>query len=364
MVKKKESVPMILAGNRDRNKIQSRIQTRDKTGIRPAAFIVALMMPVLLAGCGNNASVQTETESADGLISVAFSEVGAESDWRVANSESMRTTFTTENGYEFYFEDAKGKQENQITTLRSYILQGVDYIVLDPVIETGWDEVLEEAKNAGIPVIVVDRMIDVEDETLYAAWVGSDFQKEGETAVEWLESYLEEQGRSDEEIRILHVMGTLGATSQIGRTVGLENGAAAHVNWEIIAQVQGEYTQAKTYEVVSEFLEETQEIDVIYCENDNSALGAIQALEEAGISYGTDGDVIIISFDATAVGLTACMEGSINLDVECNPLHGPLVEEIIEQLEAGGTPRKLSYVEETYFTPDILTAEFIESRGY
>ncbi len=332
--------------------------------IRTAVGLAVFAISALLAGCGNRTIVQTETEASDGLISVAFSEVGAESDWRVANSESMRSTFTTENGYEFYFEDAKGKQENQITTLRNYILQGVDYIVLDPVIETGWDEVLEEAKEAGIPVIVVDRMIDVEDETLYAAWVGSDFQKEGEVAVDWLDEYLEEQGRAEEEIKILHVMGTLGATSQIGRTAGLENGAAAHENWEITAQVLGEYTQAKTYEVVSEFLKEMQDIDVIYCENDNSALGAIQALDEAGISYGTEGDVIIISFDAAAVGLTACMEGSINLDVECNPLHGPLVEEIIWQLEAGETPEKLAYVEETYFTPDMLTEELIASRGY
>lgn len=343
---------------------ESTNKNRIKNRIRTAAGLAILSISVFLSGCGSSTMVQTETEASDGLISVAFSEVGAESDWRVANSESMRTTFTTENGYEFYFEDAKGKQENQITTLRNYILQGVDYIVLDPVIETGWDEVLEEAKDAGIPVIVVDRMIDVEDEDLYTAWVGSDFQKEGETAMEWLEDYLEEQGRADDEIKILHVVGTLGATSQIGRTAGLEDGVAAHENWEIIAQVQGEYTQAKTYEVVSELLKETQDIDVIYCENDNSALGAIQALDEAGISYGADKDVIIISFDATAVGLEACMEGSINLDVECNPLHGPLVEEIILQLEAGETPEKLAYVEETYFTPDMLTEELIESRGY
>ncbi|MCD7744740.1 MAG: ABC transporter substrate-binding protein [Lachnospiraceae bacterium] len=308
--------------------------------------------------------MQTETEAADGLISVAFSEVGAESDWRVANSESMRTTFTTEKGYEFYFEDAKGKQENQITTLRNYILQGVDYIVLDPVIETGWDEVLAEAKEAGIPVIVVDRMIDVEDDSLYTAWVGSDFNKEGEMAVEWLEEYLNEQGRSEEAITILHVIGTQGSSAQLGRTAGLEEGVAERENWEIIAQVEGEFTQAKAYEEVSEILGQNQEIDVIYCENDDSAFGAIQALEEAGLTYGTDGDVIIISFDATEAGLTACMEGSINLDVECNPMHGPRVEAIIGQLEAGETPEKNHYVEEAYFTPDMLTEELIASRGY
>ncbi|MCD7763981.1 MAG: ABC transporter substrate-binding protein [Lachnospiraceae bacterium] len=351
---------MIPTESTNKNRIKNRVKNR----IRTAAGFATLLMPTLLSGCGSSTMVQTETEASDGLISVAFSEVGAESDWRVANSESMRTTFTTENGYEFYFEDAKGKQENQITTLRNYILQGVDYIVLDPVIETGWDEVLEEAKDAGIPVIVVDRMVDVEDETLYTAWVGSDFQKEGEMAVEWLETYLEEQGRSEEEIKILHVTGTAGSSAQLGRTAGLENGVEAHENWEIIAQVAGEFTQAKAYEEVSEILQQTSDIDVIYCENDDSAFGAIQALEEAGITYGTDGDVILISFDATEAGLTACMEGKLNLNVECNPMHGPRVEEIIQQIEAGETPEKTQYVEETWFTPEMLTGELIESRGY
>ncbi|MCD7735659.1 MAG: ABC transporter substrate-binding protein [Lachnospiraceae bacterium] len=326
-----------------------------------------LLLTAAVCGCGKQEHVETEPEEAaqaEKLISVAFSEVGAESDWRVANSESMRTTFTEENGYEFYFEDAKGKQDNQITALRNYIVQGVDYIVLDPVVETGWDEVLQEAKDAGIPVIVVDRMVDVDADELYTAWVGSDFEKEGETAVEWLDSFLKEQGREDERISILHVMGTQGASAQLGRTEGLEKGVEAHDNWELVGQVQGEFTQAKAYEVVAEVLLETQDIDVIYCENDDSAFGAIQALEEAGLTYGTDGDVIIISLDATEAGLTACMEGKINMNVECNPMHGPRVEKIIQQIEAGEIPEKNYYVEETYFTAETLTEELIASRGY
>ncbi|MCC8067665.1 MAG: ABC transporter substrate-binding protein [Clostridiales bacterium] len=345
-----------------------RKQGRNKgTGMKFAALFFSVLLTAALSGCGRKSLTGLESEEAaeeEGRIAVAFSEVGAESDWRVANSESMRATFTEENGYEFYFEDAKGKQENQIAALRNYILQGVDYIVLDPVVETGWDEVLQEAKDAEIPVIVVDRMVDVEDETLYTAWVGSDFKKEGDTAVEWLEQYLEEQGRASEKISILHVMGTLDASAQLGRTAGLEDGVAEHDNWEIVDQVLGEFTQAKAYEVVSEVLERTQDIDVIYCENDDSAFGAIQALEEAGITYGTDGDVILISFDSTEAGLTACMEGKINLNVECNPMHGPRVEKIILQLEAGETPEKEYYVEETCFTPEMLTEELIASRGY
>lgn len=318
-----------------------------------------------LTGCG---AAEISAPEVDEVVSdnivVGFTQVGAESDWRVANTESMKTTFTEENGYELLFHEAKQKQENQIEALRNYILQDVDYIVLPPIVESGWDEVLAEAKNADIPVIIMDRMIETQDDSLYAAWVGSDTYWEGETAAGWLSDYLEEQGRSGEEIAILHVQGTLGSTPQLGRTAGLMKGLEEHRNWKLIAQVEGEFTQAKAYAEVSEVLKTTKDVDVIYCENDNSAFGAIQALEEAGLTYGADGEVIIIAFDATTAGLTACLEGKINLDVECNPLHGPRVEEIIRTLESGGTPEKMCYVEEQYFTPDTLTKEQLEARLY
>ena len=323
--------------------------------------VLFLSVSALLSGCQKRQEEVEETSNEN--IVVGFSQVGAESDWRVANTESMLSTFSEENGYELLYDDAKQKQENQIAAIRNFILQGVDYIVVAPVIESGWDEVLQEAKDAGIPVIVVDRMIDT-DEELFTAWVGSNTYWEGETAANWLAKYLEEQGREEEEISILHVMGTLGATPQIGRTSGLEEGVQNHSNWKIAAQVEGEFTQAKGYEVVAEVLKKEQGIDVVYCENDNSAFGAIEALEEAGYTLGKEGDVIVISFDATHAGLTACMEGKISLNVECNPLHGPRVEKIIQQIEAGETPEKRYYVEETYFEPEGLTEEIIEERAY
>ena len=163
---------------------------------------------------------------------------------------------------------------------------------------------------------------------------------------------------------ILHVQGTIGSSAQIGRTEELVAGVAAHPNWRILDQVPGEFTQAKSYEVVAEVLERGEVPDVIYCENDVSALGALQALDEAGISHGVEGDVIVITFDAARAGLTACMDGQINLEVECNPLHGPRVEAIIRQLEAGETPEKYCYVEETYFEPGDLTEELIAAREY
>lgn len=325
-------------------------------------LLAVLMLGLYCSGCGSKAP-ETE-ESAKEFIVVGFPQVGAESDWRVANTESMRSTFCEENGYELMYNDAKNKQDNQIEAIRNYLLQAVDYIVLAPVIEEGWDSVLQEAKDAGIPVIIVDRMIRTEDEELFTAWVGSDTYREGETAISWLEEYLKEQGRDKEEISFLHVQGTLGSTPQIGRTAGLEQGLKRHGNWSLAAQVEGEFTQAKAYEAVSEVLEQNKEIDVVYCENDNSAFGAIEALEEAGLTYGAEGDVIVISFDATEAGLNACMEGKINLDVECNPLHGPRVEKIIQQLERGETPEKYSYVEETYFEAGKLTPELIAERAY
>jgi simple sugar transport system substrate-binding protein len=320
----------------------------------------ALLAVIFGTGCSRSVPEEAIRDN----IVIGFSEVGAESDWRVANTESMRSTFCEENGYELLFNDAKQKQENQIAAIRNYILQGVDYIVLAPAVETGWDEVLQEAKDADIPVIIMDRMISVEDDSLYAAWEGSNFRKEGDHAMQWLEKYLDEQGRGDEQINILDIQGTEGATSQIGRTEGLLAGIEAHENWTLLDTLPGEYTQAKSYEVVSEYLKEARDIDVIYCENDNSAFGTMQALDEAGITYGVDGDVILISFDATEAGLTCTLEGKINLDVECNPLNGPRVETIIKQLEAGETPDKLTYVGETWFTQDTLSGEVIAKRQY
>lgn len=324
-----------------------------------------LAVSVALTGCGRETKQeQTSEKTEQELLVVGFSEVGAESDWRVANTESMRNTFTEERGYELLFDDAKQKQDNQILAIRNYILQEVDYIVFAPVVESGWDEVLQESQEAGIPVIVVDRMVDVGDDSLFAAWVGSDFRREGQMAVNWLAHYLEEQGRDGEDISILHVQGTEGSSAQIGRTAGLLEGVKEHSNWHILRQVEGEFTKAKSYEVVSAVLKEREIPDVVYCENDESALGAVQALDEYGITHGPDGDVIVISFDATRAGLTACMNREINLDMECNPLHGPRVEALIRQIEAGETPNQYCYVEETWFTPEELTEERIAKREY
>ncbi len=298
------------------------------------------------------------------LIVVGFSQVGAESEWRVANSESMKNALSEENGYELIFDDARNEQENQIRAIRTFIQQDVDYIVFSPRVETGWNSILQEAQDAGIPVIVIDRDIEVADRSLYTAYIGSDFRKEGETAIKWLEHFLEKEGRTEEPIHIVHIQGTIGSSAQIGRTAALETALERNANWQIVAQEEGDFTRAKAYEVMGSILKETSDIDVVYCENDGEALGAIDAMEEAGLSCNADGGVIVISFDATKLGLTYCLEGKIALNVECNPLQGPYVAEIIQRLERGETVEQVKHVEETAFDSFTITKAMIDARGY
>ena len=273
--------------------------------------------------------------AADGdLITVGYAQVGAESDWRTANTESFKSTFTEENGYKLIFDDAQQKQENQLTAIRNFIQQEVDYILLAPVTETGWDTVLQEAKDADIPVIIVDRMVDVSDDSLYTTWIGTDALCEGRKAAEWLNGFAEAKGIAASDIHIADIQGTIGSTAQIGRTKGLEEGVDKY-GWDLVAQQTGEFTQAKGQEVMESMLKQYDNINVVYCENDNEAFGAIDAIEAAGKTVGSDianGEIMVISFDTTHAGLQDVLDGKIECDVECNPLHGPRVEEIIQKI--------------------------------
>ena len=333
-----------------------------------AVLLCAAMTAALAVGCGGSKGSDSSDKSSDSssssddVITVGFSQVGAESDWRTANSQSMKDTFSKENGYDLIFDDAQQKQENQITAIRNFIQQDVDYIVLAPVTETGWDTVLKEAKDADIPVIIVDRMIDVSDDSLYTAWVGSNFKMEGQKACEWLNAYAEAKGMK--EVNIAHIQGTIGASAQIGRTEGLEE-AAKEYGWNIVAQQTGEFTQAKGQEVMESMLKQHDNINVVYCENDNEAFGAIDAIEAAGKTVGPDGDILVMSFDTTNAGLTDTLSGKIICDTECNPLHGPRVEEIIKKLEDGKDVDKKAYVEEEMFAyDDTVKSVKVDDKDY
>lgn len=337
------------------------------------------MLAVLLMGCAKNPSqegaaepvagednskdVDSEKEPSGDLIVVGYAQVGAESDWRMANTDSFKETFVEENGYDLIFVDGQQKQENQIKAIRDFIQQDVDYIVLAPVVETGWETVLGEAKEAGIPVILSDRMVEVSDESLYTCWVGGNFVKEGEDGAKWLDNYLKEQGREEEEINLVTLQGTIGASAQVGRTQGFGSILDTHDNWNMLELQTGEFTQTKGQEVMESFLKKYDDIDVVVCENDNMAFGAIDAIKAAGKTCGPDGDIIIISFDAVKAAFESMIAGDMNVSVECNPLHGPRVSEIIDMIENGETPEKIAYVDEEVF-PAETAEEILPSRAY
>ncbi len=324
---------------------------------------------LFIAGCGNRTVAETPSNAqgdpSDQYIVVGFSQLGAESDWRSENTESMKSTFTQENGFELIFEDGQQKQSNQIMAIRKFIQQEVDYIVIAPVIETGWDTVLQEAKDAGIPVILVDRMVDVEDESLYMAWVGSDFALEGDKAGEWINRFL--QAKGIENANIVNIQGTLGASAQIGRTNGLRDACMKNSNMTLLAEVTGDFTQLKAMEVMESLLKQYgDKIDIVYCENDNEAFGVIEAIEAMGMKVGSniaDGEIMIISFDGVKTeSMDYILDDKISCIIECNPLQGPLVMNIIMQIENGKTPNKLSYINEGMFAHDN-TVSSVEIDG-
>ncbi len=319
---------------------------------------MALGVIFLLCACSFEQNDKSNFSSLDDeeLIVVGFSQVGSESDWRIGNTQSMINAFSSENGYRLILDDAQQKHERQITAIRNFINQDVDYIVLAPTTEHGWDTVLNEAKAAGIPVILVDRKIEVSDDNLFTCWVGSDFRKEGDKAVAWMETHL------PDTLRIVHLQGNIGSSAQIGRSESLNAALDRHPGWSIVFEAPGDFIRAKGQELTESLLKEGINFDVIYSENDNMTYGAIDALKAANIKPGKD--VAIVSFDASSAALRLVMNGEINLDVECNPMHGPRVHSIIKQLQRGETPSKYTYVDEVYFEADSITDELIENRGY
>ncbi|MBQ6461745.1 MAG: ABC transporter substrate-binding protein [Pseudobutyrivibrio sp.] len=333
-------------------------------------FMWLLLSLLVLTGCGSSRPVQTEEiENEDaGKIVVGFSQLGAESDWRSANTASMKEAFGDGTGYSLVFKDGQQKQTNQITAIRTFIQQDVDYIVLAPVMETGWDSVLEEAKEADIPVILVDRMVDVADRSLYSCWVGSDFELEGKKVCEWLHQYTLAKGIAPEDLHIVDLQGTLGSTAQLGRSRGLNEAALEH-GWDIVALKDADFTQEKGREVMAQLLREYHNINVVYCENDNEAIGAIKAIEAAGLKAGADienGEIMVLSFDGiNKEALSYMAQGKIACIGECNPHHGPRVEALIQSIEDGGIPEKFNYVEESIFsTIKEVTTITVDGQQY
>ena len=285
------------------------------------------------------------------VIKVGFAQVGHESDWRTASTNSCQTVFSAENGYDLQFVDCDQDSAVQIEAIRGFIEQEVDYIIIDPIVSTGWDTVLTECEDAGIPVIIIDRTIDDSDK--YVSWVGSNFKTEGLAAGEWLKAYAEAKGMS--EVNVLVIEGSTGASATIGRTEGFKEVADA-AGFNIIDSQCGDFTQAGGQEVMESYIKSYEgKFNVVICQNDNEAFGAMDAMKAAGITYGVNGDVVLVSFDACTAGLEYVMSGDINADFECNPLAAPTVEEVIKTLQSGGTPEKEVYMpEHWYVNEDII----------
>lgn len=310
---------------------------------------LAVLAAMSVALCMSALTVNADEE----LTVIGFAQVGHESDWRTASTKSCQDVFSAENGYDLQFVDCDNDSQAQLDAVRGFIQQEVDYIIIDPIVSTGWDTVLTECEEAGIPVIVIDRTIDDSDK--YAAWVGSNFKTEGLAAGEWLKAYAEAKGIS--EINALVIEGTNGSSAQIGRTEGFKEIADAN-GWTILDSQDGNFDQATGQEVMESYCKSYEgQFNVVVCQNDNEAFGAMDAMKAAGVSYGVDGDVVLISFDACTAGLEYVMSGDINADFECNPLAAPFVEEVIQKLEAGEEPEKEVYMEEHwYVNEDILSS--------
>lgn len=321
---------------------------------------ISLTLILALAMC------VTATAEAD-LITIGFAQVGHESDWRAANTLDYQTTFTAENGYELLFVDADNDHTAQMEAVRNFIQQDVDYIVICPVQEAGWDVVLQEAQAAGIPVIIADRTVSA-DPSLYTTFLGTDTALEGETAALWLAEYL-----NGAEANILVIEGSVGASAAIGRTNGFNKIAAEHSEWKILDSQSGDFTQAGGQQVMESYLKSYPgQFNVVVCQNDNEAYGAIDAMKAAGVTYGVGGDVILISFDATKQGLTLTLAGEINCNVECNPLQAAGVADIISKITAGEEIPAVTIVpDEAFVAPGIeselaitMTQEVLDGRAY
>lgn len=330
-------------------------------------ILLLCVLPFLFIGHGFYRGVEIKQETPDAeaedLIVVGVSQLGSESGWRTAHTLSIQDALTKDAGYFLIFNNARQIQENQIKAIRSFISQRVDYIVFAPVVEDGWETVLQEAKEAGIPVIVLDRMVNVKDESLYMTRIGTDAREEGIKAGRWLERYLRNKQRESEDINIVVLQGTIGSSAEIGRTEGFAEIAQQHENWYILESASGDFTAAKGKEVMREMLRRYPSIDVLVSQNDDMTMGAIEAMREAGVSFGEGGAVTVISFDAIRDALEMVKGGQINVDVECNPVQGVYIDRIIQKLENGENVEKSYIVEENIFTKDNVE-KFLEDRTY
>lgn len=318
------------------------------------------MITFLLMACQGAGTEQPDTTGLEGdektfrNLVVGFSQIGAESEWRTGNTASIQEA-AEDLGVELIFSDAQQKQENQIKAIRTFIAQQVDVIGVSPVVETGWESVFQEAKDAGIPIILLDRQADV-PESLYATHLGSDFVEEGRNAARVMAGLLAGKGK------IVELVGTVDSAPANDRYIGFREVLKDYPEMEIIASESADFTRAKGEEVMHGFLERYgDQIDALYAHNDDSAIGAIKAIEEYGLKPGKD--VIIVSIDAIRDAFQMMVDGKLNATVECNPLLGPDFFDVALKIVNGESVPKSIPVQESIFYP-FNAAEIMPTRKY
>jgi ABC-type sugar transport system substrate-binding protein len=319
------------------------------------AGVAVGLLATSLAACGNSDTGGGTTGTKK--IVLGFSQVGAESGWRTANTISIKDSAAAA-GIDLKFDDAQQKQENQIKAIRNYIQQKVDVIAFSPVVESGWDTVLKEAKDAKIPVILTDRAVDSKDTTLYRTFIGSDFVKEGKLSGEWLVN--EYKGKTD-PVNIVELQGTTGSAPANDRKKGFADAIAAAPNLKIIASQTGDFTRAGGKAVMEQFLKANPKIDVLFAHNDDMGLGALEAITAAGKVPGKD--IKIITIDAVKDGMQALADGKFNFIAECSPLLGPQLMDLVKKVVAGESIPQRILTEETTFTPEQAKAA-LPNRKY
>ena len=284
---------------------------------------------------------------------LGFAQVGAESEWRTANTESIKSS-AKDAGIELKFSDAQQKQENQIKAIRSYIAPKEDVIAFSPVVESGWETVLREAKAAKIPVVLTDRSVSTKDDSLYVTFMGSDFIEEGRKAGRWLVEKMKDQKG---DVNIVELQGTVGSAPAIDRKKGFEEIIKADPKFKIIRSQTGDFTRAKGKEVMEAFLKaDGKKINVLFAHNDDMAIGAIQAIEEAGLKPAKD--IVIISIDGVKGAFEAMIAGKLNVSVECSPLLGPQLMQAVKDIKDGKTLPKRIVTVESIFPMEVAAKEF------
>jgi len=301
---------------------------------------------------GSDTATKPEKKYED--LIVGYAQLGAESEWRVANTASIKET-ANQLGVELRFLDAQQKQDNQIEAIRKFIIQKVDVIGISPIVETGWDEVFQEAKDAGIPIILVDRRAAV-PEDLYVSYLGSDFLEEGRNAARIMEKLVNGQAN------IVELVGTIGSAPANDRYTGFREILKKYPNMQIIDSQSGDFTRARGKEVMADFLHKYgNKITAVYAHNDDMALGAIQAIEEYGLKPGVD--IKIVSVDAARGAFEAMIAGKLNATIECNPLLGPQFFELALKVVNGESiPKWVPSIESIFFPEDA--SKILPTRQY